>query len=467
LNKVEEEKNNQILIAQEDKEKLHKEIKNIQIESKSQANYFQIKLEVSEKEIQQSRLSLAQQTKEAAKREDDFHSQITQIQQENKDFLKKQKKEVEISDEILKRNKFSNRQLQNQIQKLEQEKVNLQTKLSQTEKNIENLINQQDNLIEQKEQLESQLQKAEINYQQTEQEKTFKEDMLKALIQAQSLSEQEKKEKAELKAKLEKEIFQLEQELNNEERIREQLAQALQIKNNRVDELENELINLQKELIEQLKEKEKKAQEELINKLHEGGSTAENHKKNEEIKKQIKETQKESKKVQKDRENLIIKETKTYLTAKRQFINFRQATIESLQGFYNAFEKHKAKADKIDFIGKLISSIGEGVNAVVPSAGLITKLTSRITSLSVEGFKDSKWDECTSLFKKCLVGDKENIDLFSKYHNRLYQTIYSKDISFKSKISADIANILQLSKNKTSSFGEEHSMIKVSKGAGF
>lgn len=164
-------------------------------------------------------------------------------------------------------------------------------------------------------------------------------------------------------------------------------------------------------------------------------------------------------------EKQLIKKSLNLLTSKKIFINIRQGTIQNLQTFYNNFEKYKDKTEKITFIGSLISSIGEGVNLAVPSTGAITKSVNKAISLGVDAIKDKKWKEYTSLFKECLIKDKESIDLFAKFQEELYQTLHADNNL--SQVTSEIAKILKLSKNKISSFGEEHSMIKVSKRAGF
>ena len=96
--------------------------------------------------------------------------------------------------------------------------------LTKTETSIQKSKSYQENIIKQKKQLEDQLTQSQINFQQMEQEKALKHDMLKALIQAKERTSKEKNEKAELKAKLEKENTQLEQKLANEKQIRTQLS---------------------------------------------------------------------------------------------------------------------------------------------------------------------------------------------------------------------------------------------------
>ncbi|CAB4494007.1 uncharacterized protein OCT59_004858 [Rhizophagus irregularis] len=126
--------------------------------------------------------------------------------------------------------------------------MNLQEKLAQTEANIQELKFQQESLIGQKEQLENKLSQSQVN------------------------------------SKLEKELAQLEQKLINEEQIKEQLTQALQIKEDKINELEQKLIGLDYEHIKKLNNRRKKLNEvekELVNKLTSGENTKNIHKEKE------------------------------------------------------------------------------------------------------------------------------------------------------------------------------------------
>jgi serine/threonine protein kinase len=193
------------------------EQKLLKLETYFQSSYQNIQMELFnlqqrnfqfEQDNQKLRLDLAIQIKEFAEKENTLQTQITCLQ--NKEQAK-----------------LTNEQVQIQISQLKQEKINLQEKLTQIEDNIQKFKSQQEILIERKEQLENKLIQSQANYQQMEEEKISINNLLKAPLQVQEFTN---KEKNELKAKLENEIIQMKQKLINEKQIKEQLAQAMYVK---------------------------------------------------------------------------------------------------------------------------------------------------------------------------------------------------------------------------------------------
>ncbi|GBC07115.1 hypothetical protein RclHR1_07260006 [Rhizophagus clarus] len=193
---------------------------------------------------QNLKLDLAVQIKKSAEKEDTLQTQIIYLQNEIyvKQFLGSNLAEQ------LEQNTLTNQRIQDQVNQLKQEKFNLQEKLTKIETNIQELKSQQESLIEQKEQLEIKLGQIQDNYERIKQEKIELRNMIGGLSADQKLN-------AELKAKLEKEINKLEQELNYEKQIKEQLIQASQIKEDKINELEQKLINLDNDRIDTLKDK--------------------------------------------------------------------------------------------------------------------------------------------------------------------------------------------------------------------
>ncbi|PKK57818.1 hypothetical protein RhiirC2_720975, partial [Rhizophagus irregularis] len=179
-----------------------------------------------EQNNQNLRLNLAKQIKEFAEKEDILQTHIIDLQNEKLNLAGN----LTNLTEQLEQNKLINQQVQEQISQLKQEETTLQEKLAQTEANIQSLT-------EQKEQLENKLNQSQVNYGQIEEEKIRLHNMVKGLSQEQKLT-------IKLKTKLKKEIAQLEQKLIIEEQIKIQLTQALQIKNNKINELEKKLVTL-------------------------------------------------------------------------------------------------------------------------------------------------------------------------------------------------------------------------------
>ncbi|GES84517.1 kinase-like domain-containing protein [Rhizophagus clarus] len=171
-----------------------------------------------EQDNQSLRLDLAKQIK----KECTLQSEIIYLQNE---IYEKQV----LNSNLIEQLEQNSQQTQTQIDQLKQEKSNLQEKLSQTEANIEELKLQ---LIEQKDKCE-----------QIGQEKIDLHIEMVGLLQDQKFN-------TKLKAKYTKEIGQLKQKLINEEQIKTQLTQAIQIKDDRLNELEQKLIilNNKKEL---------------------------------------------------------------------------------------------------------------------------------------------------------------------------------------------------------------------------
>jgi hypothetical protein len=166
-------------------------------------------------------------------------------------------------------------------------------------------------------------------------------------------------------------------------------------------------------------------------------------------------------------EKQIIKQTIAFLDVKRQFINIRKGTIQNLQNFYNEFQVLGKKTDKLATIGNIISGAGGGANSILPGSGTPVKLVGKILAGGADIFKGKKWEECVKVFQNCLLKDKSSISLFSEYHDSLRKTAYLDNDSSKSKITADIVDFLQLVRNKTDSFGDKHSVAKISEDNGF
>ncbi|CAB4420642.1 unnamed protein product [Rhizophagus irregularis] len=281
-----------------------------------------------EQNNQNLRLNLAEQIKEFAKKENILQTQIIDLQNEKQNLASN-------LTEQLKQNKLTNQQVQDQISQLKQEETKLQEKLAQTEANIQELTSYKESLIEQKEQLENRLKQFQVNYEQIEQEKIRLQNKMSDLLQDQKLT-------TELKAKLEKEIAQLEQKLIIEEQIKMQLTQALQIKEDKVNELEKNLVTLDQERIKQLKVKEKelsKVKGELIDKLTSGENTKEVHKEKEAKQREINELQQElsrtSVSYNANRKKQVLKQVNNFLKTKEAFLTLREEAIKKLQNCYN------------------------------------------------------------------------------------------------------------------------------------
>ncbi|PKC02088.1 hypothetical protein RhiirA5_454824, partial [Rhizophagus irregularis] len=280
---------------------------------------------------QNLRLNLAKQSKEFEEKEDILQSQIIDLQNENQNLAGNCTNLTEQLDQ----NKITNQQVQDQVSQLKQEETKLQEKLAQTEANIQELKSYKESLIEQKEQLENRLKQFQVNYEQIEQEKIRLQNKMSDLLQDQKLT-------TELKAKLEKEIAQLEQKLIIEEQIKMQLTQALQIKEDKVNELEKNLVTLDQERIKQLKVKEKelsKVKGELIDKLTSGENTKEVHKEKEAKQREINELQQElsrtSVSYNANRKKQVLKQVNNFLKTKEAFLTLREEAIKKLQNCYN------------------------------------------------------------------------------------------------------------------------------------
>ncbi|GES80842.1 kinase-like domain-containing protein [Rhizophagus clarus] len=215
-----------------------------------------------EQDNQNLKLNLAEKIKEFAEKEITLQTKITSLQ---KEIYEKQALTSNLTKQ-LEQSKLASQQIQIQINQLKQEKSDLQEKLSQTEAKIKELISQRESLIKQKEQLEIELNQSRDNCDQLKQEKYDLHNIMGGILQDQKFT-------AKLKikcAKLVKEIAQLEQKLNNEEQIKVQLIQAIQIKEDKINELEQILINLDNK-------------NKSINELIGGESTQKIHKEKEEM----------------------------------------------------------------------------------------------------------------------------------------------------------------------------------------
>ncbi|CAB4376315.1 unnamed protein product [Rhizophagus irregularis] len=277
---------------------------------------------------QKLRLELATQIKEFAKKENIFQTQIINLQNEKQSLASN-------LTEQLKQNNLINQQVQTQISQLEQEKIDLHEKLTQTEANIQELKSQKENLIKQKKQLEIKLNQIQVNYEQIEQEKIRLHDVVIGLSQEHKLT-------IKLKVKLEREIAQLEQKLNNEKQIEIQLTQALQIKEDKVDESEQRLINLDYERIKKLKKEMNEIDKKLLIILSSGKNTNKIHKEKEVKQKEMEEFKQElsrtSASYNTNRKKWVFKQVNNFLKAKNDFLTLQEKAIKKLQNCCNHLE---------------------------------------------------------------------------------------------------------------------------------
>ncbi|GES77299.1 kinase-like domain-containing protein [Rhizophagus clarus] len=281
---------------------------------------------------QDLKLEQAIQIKESAKKESCLHTQIIQLQSE----IYEKQASVSNLTEQLKQNKLISLEVKAQIDQLEKEKIDLENKLSQTKTSIQNLE-------EQKEQLEIKLNQSQYNYEQIEQKKIELHNMIIAGLLA------DQKFNTKLKAKLEKEIKQLELKLNNEKQIKEQLAQALRIKEDEISELEQALITLDNERIKKLKDKKDELieiEKELINKLSSGENTKEVHKEKEAKEKELDELKKELLRTDVNGKNRVLHQVDKFILFKADFLTLQESTIEKLQDCHDRSLSSNNKGDK-------------------------------------------------------------------------------------------------------------------------
>ncbi|CAG8738482.1 9298_t:CDS:2, partial [Rhizophagus irregularis] len=244
----------------------------------------------------------------------------------------------------------------------EQEKMNLQEKLAQTEANIQELKFQQESLIGQKEQLENKLSQSQVN------------------------------------SKLEKELAQLEQKLINEEQIKEQLTQALQIKEDKINELEQKLIGLDYEHIKKLNNRRKKLNEvekELVNKL----------------------TKLQLASYNANRKKLVFNQVNNFLKAKGDFLALREEAIRKLQNCYTSKERNTIRItrdmvsveDKISKINVVNRHTKEFQNILIKYNNGLIQLNKKYYSLKniVQENKDLK---ISPMIKNILKLDSFSLD---------------------------------------------------------
>ncbi|GBB86964.1 hypothetical protein RclHR1_13400005 [Rhizophagus clarus] len=380
---------------------------------KSQQRNFQI-----EQDYQNLRLGSAVQIREFAEKENALQTQIACLQNEKQNLAER----AGNLTEQIKQNEQINQQVRDQILQLKQEKINLQEKLAKTETIIQGL--------------KFQLTQSQINYQQIEKEKIFKNNMLYDLMK---LTNREKDEKAELKAKLEKEIAQLEQKLYNEEQIKVQLTQAIQIKEVKIKELEEKLINLDQEHTKQLmldKGKELiEIKKDLVNKLANGENTKEIHKEKEAKQREMNEINQKSTKhsasCNNNNKKQILNKANKFLKAKDEFLSLREEVIRNLQRCCNQLEG-KGRQIRNEVIGDGVASLGNAI----PVAG---KAVSFIGDMVIVGSKISKTNfsnKCTKEFQNILVINNEaGLYDMDQYYNSLMNMVQkNKELEVSLKI---------------------------------
>jgi hypothetical protein len=225
----------------------------------------------------------------------------------------------------LEQNKMTNEQLQNQIILLEKEKINVQEKL---EAEIQKLKSQQESLIKQKEQLENKLNEFQVNYKQIEQEKFKIHNMLS----------QEQKLNAKQKAELKEKLNEIELKFNKGEQTRKQLIEDLQIKRDKIDKLEQKLINFDQNHIKKQDKREEpnKIGKEFINKLKSRVSAKKYFREKEAKQKEIIDLEQEkSASDDADRKKQVLNQVNKFLKTKDDFLTYREEAIKQLQKCYD------------------------------------------------------------------------------------------------------------------------------------
>ncbi|CAB4485320.1 unnamed protein product [Rhizophagus irregularis] len=353
--------------------------------SQSQINYKQI-------EERNLKLDLALQLKKSAEKENTLQLQITHLQNE------KQALDGDLTEQ-LDQNKLVNHQVQNQIDQLMQEKIGLKERLTQTEVNFQ--------------ELEFKLSHSQANYKKVKQEKIQLCNRLDDLSQDQKLtvklkakSEKEKaemekekadvkKEKIELekgkaelekeKAEMKKEFAQLKQKLNIEEQIKMQLTQALQIKEDKINELEQRLIDLDYERIKKLKVKE--------NELISGKNIKEIHKEREAKQKEIDELQQEllttSASYDTNRKKQVLNQVNNFLKAKGKFLTLWEEAIEKLQDCFNQLESSINKVRNTIGSTRKISTLTDKYTKEFQS--ILTKYSDEVLQLNKDDYYSLKY----------------------------------------------------------------------------
>ncbi|PKK77856.1 hypothetical protein RhiirC2_807100 [Rhizophagus irregularis] len=319
--------NIQELKSQQQIEEEQNKLQNIQVEL---VNLQQRNIQF-EQDNQKLRLNLAVQIKEFAEKENILQTQITHLS--------------EKQSSIGNLTEFTNQQVQIQINQIEQEKIDLQKRLTQIEVKIRELRSYKESLIKQMEQLENRINQFQVNGEQIKQKRIRLQNIEKDFI------------------KLDKEIDQLEQKLNNEKQIKMQLTQALQIKENKINELEKKLVA--QECIKQLKDKEKELSEiekELINKLTLKGNTKGIYKEKKAKQKEINELKQKfvrtTASYNANKEEQVLIQVNQFLKVKNDFLTLQEEAIKKLQNCCNHLKSLiniKNNNTTIDFIKNTVN----------------------------------------------------------------------------------------------------------------
>ncbi|GBC35507.2 kinase-like domain-containing protein [Rhizophagus irregularis DAOM 181602=DAOM 197198] len=380
-----------------------------------------------EQDNQNLRLKSAVQIKEFAEKENIFQTQIINLQNEKQNLAGNLTEQLE-------QNKLTNQQVQIQISQLEQEKIDLQEKLTQTEVKIQELKSHKEGLIKQKEQLENRLNQSQVNYEQIEQEKTKLQSMVKDLSQDQKL-----------KVKLEKEIAQLEQKLISEKQIKMQLTQALQIKEGKINELEQSLINLDQKRIKQLKDKEKelnKVKGELVNKLTSGENTKKIHKEKEAKQKELVELQQElsrtSTSYDANRKKQVLNQVNDFLKAKEDFLTLREEAIKKLQRCFDCLDNSINK-----------DSNSTSSTRVMKTSESIDKYTKEFQNILVKYNDESLWLNKNYYSLKKIVQENKELEVSIMIENILKLNSFNLDKYniFKFATNSQEGTTIQLNSN--------------------
>ncbi|CAB5350404.1 unnamed protein product [Rhizophagus irregularis] len=262
--------------------------------------------------------------------------------------------------------------------------------------------------------------------------------MVKGLSQEQKLT-------TKLKTKLEKEIAQLEQKLIIEEQIKMQLTQALQIKDDKINELEKKIVTLDQERIKQLKDKVKelnKIEKELLNKLTSGENTKEIHKEKEAKQKEMNELQQElsrtSDSYDANRKKLIISQVNNFLKVKGDFLTLREEAIKKLQNCCNHLES------SINKERNTISSIRD-----LKTSKLTDKYTKEFQSILVK-YNDGLLElNKNYYFLKNVVQENKELEVSLMIENILKLNFFNLDKYkiFKFATNSQEGNRIQLNSN--------------------
>ena len=163
-------------------------------------------------------------------------------------------------------------------------------------------------------------------------------------------------------------------------------------------------------------------------------------------------------------EQKIINQTILFLGTKELFINYRQASIDSLIGCYNKLEKSTGKLNRFTTASSMTNIAGK-LAKIIPGGGAAETpigLLGDTINLTGTIIKEKDLKKFTKHFQEILDKDKKNLPLFDGNCLSLINTVWKDNKTNQGEIVSTIIKTLNLERTKISPFSDDYNVFSQS-----